>query len=161
MADEQPKEPAPPEPPASAQQEPAPVPYNRFKEVNDGYNQLKARLAEIETKQKADETNALAEQNKWKELYEGTQKDLLKEKANNLRLKVATSKGLPGELVDRLRGETEDELSKDADTLLALVKPANSKGVPPPTAGGQNVKFDYLTETDPAKIREQTRKGQQ
>lgn len=37
------------------------------------------------------------------------------------RLRVAVSKGVPAELVDRLRGDTEDELAADADKLLALV----------------------------------------
>jgi hypothetical protein len=38
------------------------------------------------------------------------------------RLEVAFSKGLPLDLVDRLQGSTMDELSADADVLLALVR---------------------------------------
>jgi hypothetical protein len=38
-----------------------------------------------------------------------------------LRHRVAVAKGLTADLVDRLRGDTEDELSADADQLLALV----------------------------------------
>lgn len=41
--------------------------------------------------------------------------------ASAARLRVAVSKGLPADLVDRLRGDTEDELAEDADKLLALV----------------------------------------
>lgn len=45
-----------------------------------------------------------------------------------LRYKVALAKGLPADLAARLRGGTEEELSKDADELLKLVgsKPASS-----------------------------------
>lgn len=39
----------------------------------------------------------------------------------NARLRVALAKGLPADLVDRLRGGTEDELAADADKLLQLV----------------------------------------
>lgn len=42
----------------------------------------------------------------------------------NLRLRIALVKQLPSELVDRLRGSTEDEIKADADELLKLVKPA-------------------------------------
>lgn len=40
-----------------------------------------------------------------------------------LRLRVAISKQVPPDLVDRLRGETEEELAADADKLLKLVTP--------------------------------------
>lgn len=66
-----------------------------------------ANLSEIERAQKAaaDATAQLAE-------YQRT----------TMRQKVALSKGLPADLVDRLRGDSEEEVSADADALLALVK---------------------------------------
>lgn len=42
------------------------------------------------------------------------------------RMRVAIAKGLPADLVDRLRGDTPEELEADADKLLELVTP------PPP-----------------------------
>lgn len=48
--------------------------------------------------------------------------------------RVALQKGIPATLVDRLRGDTEDDISADADALLALVnaprspKPDSSQG---------------------------------
>lgn len=39
------------------------------------------------------------------------------------RLRVALAKGLPLDLADRLRGDSEDDLTADADALLALVNP--------------------------------------
>lgn len=70
-------------------------------------------------------------------------------KAENLRLKVALSKGLTGEkadLADRLRGSTQEELEADADTLLAHFKPVEEekieekeeekKAPPPPSFDG-------------------------
>lgn len=44
----------------------------------------------------------------------------------SLRFKVALDKGLPPNLVARLHGATEDELSADADDLLTWVKQAGS-----------------------------------
>lgn len=43
--------------------------------------------------------------------------------AEVLRLTVALAKGLPPDLARRLVGSSEDELTADADALLALVKP--------------------------------------
>lgn len=43
-----------------------------------------------------------------------------------VKQRVALNKGLPAELVDRLQGATEEELSDDADALLALVKAPTS-----------------------------------
>lgn len=39
----------------------------------------------------------------------------------DLRRQAALSKGLPPELADRLRGNTQEELEQDADTLRAAV----------------------------------------
>ena len=52
-----------------------------------------------------------------------------------LRYRVAATKQLPADLVDRLRGDTEEEMLADADTLLKLVKPAAPK--PDPTQGAR------------------------
>jgi len=133
--------------------------HPRFKELNQGKQQAEQRLKEIEAKQKEESDKALADQNKWKELYEGSQKELSAERLGGLRLRVATSKGLPLELVERLRGETEEEIAKDADGLLALVKEPQSRGLPPHRRNGQPATFDFLTETDPARIREAVRQG--
>lgn len=39
---------------------------------------------------------------------------------DNLRLRVALQKGLPADLIDRLRGDSEDEIAADADHLMSL-----------------------------------------
>jgi hypothetical protein len=147
--------------PQAQPQEPAPVPYERFKEVNDKFKTLEGKLAEYEAKQKEQEAAQLKEQENWKALFEKTQGELKTERVNNLRLRVASSKGLPAELVDRLRGETEDELTKDAESLLAFVKnTTQDKGVPPPPKGGSNSAFDFSTAT-PQAIREHLAKQTQ
>lgn len=60
-----------------------------------------------------------------------TQRDNLKSeaataKAENDRLRVALAKKLPTELIDRLKGDSPEELEADADELLKLVKPADA-----------------------------------
>lgn len=77
-----------------------------------------ARLAQLEESQKS---------------FEARIPELERE---NARLRVALAKGLPVDLVDRLRGDTEDELAADADSLLALVKPdAPRLPAPDPSQG--------------------------
>lgn len=48
-----------------------------------------------------------------------------------LRQKVALSKGLPANLVDRLQGDDEDSLTADADSLLALLNTPTSPRADP------------------------------
>jgi len=78
-----------------------------------------ANLSELEKAQKAaaDAAARLAE-------YERT----------NLRQRVALTKGVPVELVDRLRGDTEEEITADADALLALISAPKSPR-PDPSQG--------------------------
>lgn len=80
-----------------------------------------ANLSELEKAQKAanDATARLAE-------FEQT----------TLRQKVALVKGVPADLVDRLRGTTEDEIAADADALMALVK-APTTPLPDPSQGAR------------------------
>lgn len=142
--------------PEEQQEDKKAVPYERFREVNEKYRTLEARLKEYEAKQRQEEEKQLAEQNKWKELYEKLQAELKAREVENLRLRIASSKGLPNELVERLRGETEEELSKDADALLDLLGRRNeprTAGVPPAPRNGNAAVVDLLKETDPEKIR--------
>lgn len=90
----------------------------------------RARTAEAENKELkplAEKARELEEANK-SELEKATsQRDALqaeRDKAaqENLRLKVALDKSVPADLIDRLRGETQEELEADADKLLSLVK---------------------------------------
>lgn len=48
-----------------------------------------------------------------------------------LRQKVALTKGLPSDLVDRLRGDDEEALAADADSLLALLNTPTSPRADP------------------------------
>lgn len=50
--------------------------------------------------------------------------------------RVAIEKGVPANLVDRLRGDTEDDITADADALMALVNAPKSPR-PDPTQGGR------------------------
>lgn len=162
MADEQQTNVANGQPPAAngqqqQQEPPGPVPYERFREVNETAKQLQARLAKYEADQKTAKDKELAEQQKWQKLYEERETELAKERQANARLRVATTKGLPAELIDRLQGGTEEELAADADKLLALIKPAEQQqqrqtpGVPP-SRGSKPARLDINSMT-PEEIR--------
>jgi hypothetical protein len=134
------------------------VPYARFAEVNKALKDLQTWKAEQEAAGKKAEEAKLKEQAKWRELAETKDAELKQERLERLRLKVVMTKGLPTEMADRLKGETEEELTKDADALTALMKPQQQdqpkgKGVPP-VSGGKPVTTD-LSKMTPAEIREQ------
>lgn len=81
------------------------------------------------------ETTSMAEQGKYKELYEQQQAATATLEANLkareldlLRQQVATAKHLPTTWAARLRGETLEELTADADEML--------KDMPKPAAPG-------------------------
>jgi hypothetical protein len=59
------------------------------------------------------------------------QKDLSDERAGRLRAEVAAAKKLPPELANRLHGSTREELTADADALLAIL-PTAPTGTPAP-----------------------------
>ena len=75
-----------------------------------------ARLAALEESQKTETQKLIEERDALK-----AERDSLH--ASAMRAQVALAKGLAPELAERLRGNTEDELSEDADRLLALVQP--------------------------------------
>lgn len=54
-----------------------------------------------------------------------------------LRVEVAQKKKVPAELVDRLVGDTKEDLEKDADTLLKSVAPASGLGSDGGSRGGE------------------------
>lgn len=74
--------------------------------------------------------------------------------AENLRIRIGARNGLPDELIDRLKGDTEEEILKDAEKLLGLVT-----GKKPPTQrpkealrGGADPSAAEPDEMDPRKL---------
>lgn len=91
------------------------------------YDDLKAkadRLTEIESAAQTDLERVTGERDELKNKLTPLEQE-------NLRLRVAASKRLPSELVDRLKGGTKEEMEADADALLQLVGGSN-----PPDFGG-------------------------
>jgi hypothetical protein len=100
-----------------------------------------ARLAEIEQAQMTESEKAS------KRIVE-LEAQLADREATTIRQRVALAKGVPAELVDRLRGVTEDEIAEDADRLMALVTtPPTPK--PDPSQGGQPGGTNYALNGDP------------
>lgn len=107
----------------------------RERKKYDGFDDLKAKAAkldELEDAQRSDlerlETRATEAEGKLTPLQQ-----------ENARLKVAVQKGLVGDrafLVDRLKGETEEELSADADELLKQFPATDTTPPPPPDFAG-------------------------
>lgn len=87
----------------------------------------KAKLDEIERANLSDLERAQQE-------AQAASARLAEYERTNLRQRIAIEKGIPASLVDRLRGDSEDDISADADALLALVnaprtpKPDTSQG---------------------------------
>ena len=127
-----PPAPPPTPPPTPPEPTPGPVPYDRFKEVNDALKETQKRLAKIEADQKKASDDQAAKQGEWEKLAKEREAELKAEKLARLRLEVAGKKGIPVDLVDRLKGETSEEMEADADSLLAFLKPKEGPGVPPP-----------------------------
>lgn len=71
----------------------------------------------------------------------------------NLHLRVGLRLGLPEELIDRLRGSTEEEVMEDAEGLLALVNPKRpTDGRPKQRLRGGTEPAQEPEETDPRKL---------
>lgn len=74
------------------------------------------------------------------ERLDGYERRIAEEQQARFRAEVAAEKGIPPALVERLRGNTKDELAADADALLALI-PAQPSGprtpAPDPSQGAR------------------------
>jgi predicted RNase H-like nuclease (RuvC/YqgF family) len=130
------------------------VPYARFKEVNDQLKSLRDQITALT----GEKEQAGQQQQTLEQRLAAIEGDLTKERATNMRLKVASDKKLPAELADRLIGSTAEELAADADRLLAFLKPASGPGVPPPGGGGKPAALD-LSKMSPAEIRRARAEG--
>ena len=141
----EPQKPSPaPEPEGN---QPGPVPYDRFKQVNDELKTMRDRMAKIEADKKTADEERLKKQEEWQKLAEQREAELKDERLKRTRLEIATQKGIPADLAGRLQGETAEEMEKDADALLAFLKPATGPGVPPagPGRGKKPVDLDNMT----------------
>lgn len=74
-------------------------------------------------------------------------------KAENLRIRIGARHGLPDELVDRLKGDTEEEILADAERLLAVISGRKAPTPRPKEAlrGGTEPAVE-VEETDPRKL---------
>lgn len=125
------------------------VPYERFQRVIGERNDLKKSLEDALAKLKE-----IAEQQAAWERERAALVAARDEAARAaLRLQVAARVGLPLALADRLRGDDEAAIERDAAQLLAaLPKSAPpAAAVPPLPQGAGEVRLDALT---PAQIRE-------
>lgn len=141
--------------------EPQPVPYDVFKAKNEENKALLAKISEYEAVNKKEKDDSLAEQSEWQKLAEQrkaeiAEKDtqITEERAKNLRLQVASEKGLPADLVDRLRGATQEEISKDADALLAHIVPIIPDGMPKTKKRPAKNEAKNVADMTPQEIRE-------
>lgn len=90
---------------------------------------------------------------------EDTGKRVTALEAENMRLKVAVKLGgqLPDDLIERLRGDTEEELLEDAEKLLAHFetrKPPTDQPKVKLRGGGNPTAETSLIDTDPDKFAE-------
>lgn len=98
------------------------------------YDDLKAKAAKHDEAVQAQKT----EQERLSEQLTAAQTEAKNARGEAMRLKVATAKSLPTELAARLRGDTEEELAADADTLLAVFPQ------PQQPAPGQRTPVEHL-----------------
>ena len=147
--------PVPPAPPADPA--PGPVPYDRFKQVNDALVASQKRLEKLEADQKKAADKDAADKGEWEKLAKQHEAELAKERTARLRLEVAGRKGIPVDLVDRLKGETAEDMEKDADSLLAFLKPKEGPGVPPPAKRPGAPAETDLSKLTPAQVREKAK----
>jgi len=128
------------------------IPYERFHEVNSKLRDLEATEEKRLADEKAKKNKKLVEENEFKKLYEDTVTEFDDFKKSTLRTQVAYEKGLPPEMVNRLVGETQEELEADAENLLEIIKVDPKKGIPPRNKKGSPKGFDVKNMT-PEEIR--------
>jgi hypothetical protein len=101
------------------QREPGPVPYSRFKQVNDELKQVKQQIAEREAA--ATDEAATAEQPDEAQQIAELRAKLAEAELANLRNEVGMELDLPWAITRRLRGTDRDSLRDDAAYLLRML----------------------------------------
>lgn len=103
----------------------------------DARKAAERQTADLRSKVEQLEAASLSDLEKAQRRAERAEKELADSQLSSLRQRVALDKGLPASLVGRLQGTTEDELSKDADELLGLVKTSPTTPKPDPSQGSR------------------------
>nr|DAP03076.1 MAG TPA: protein of unknown function (DUF4355) [Caudoviricetes sp.] len=91
------------------------------KEAEKRLKELDARVKEFEDRDKTEQERAQEHLERLTGDLDATRASLAAAELNLARVEVAHAKGIPAELVPRLRGETREELEADADALLEIV----------------------------------------
>jgi hypothetical protein len=91
--------------------------------------QLTERLEELEERDKSELERAVSKVSK-------AEKRAADAEGNLLRFQIAAEKQVPKELIQRLQGNTREELEADADELLSLVKSRTDNENTPDFDGG-------------------------
>lgn len=82
---------------------------------------LEAKIKEFEDRDKTEQQKAEEAAARIASDLDATKASLAAAELNLARTQVAYEKGIPAELVPRLRGDTREELEADADALLEIV----------------------------------------
>jgi len=131
------------------QEQPAPVPYERFKEVLNKARTLEEREAALKdaltTKQQEYEAALQTKEQEWQKALEEREaalKDALTKQQEMelraVRYEIAMQTGLPAAMVDRLRGTTPEEIAADAEQLKGIIAPFTPGAPPAPSAHPAN-----------------------
>lgn len=111
--------------------------YKAIRELREENATWRTELRQLQEWKQQQEQSAreaqeaeMREQNKFKELLEQRESELAElktqiaqQEAQRLRASIVSEYGLPEALADRLRGESEEELRKDAEQLRGLITP--------------------------------------
>ena len=87
------------------------------------YEDLKAQVGTLTT-----------ERDTYKQQVEDRDATIRKYETDSVKTRIAQEKGLPASMASRLAGETEEEITKDADNLAQIFRTA--KGTAPMFEGG-------------------------
>jgi len=119
-----------------------------LRKANKEAENARIKLKEYEDRDKSESERAA-------ERIAAAEQRAIEAERSSLRLRIAANKNLPPKLADRLHGDTEDEMSADADELLAEL--GNRNGGTKVPAGPRN--DQPTTETDMSSlIRERMRR---
>lgn len=144
-------------PPATDPNQPGPVPYERFKQVNDQFAAMKAEFEQLKAAQKTAAEKEAEKQGEWEKLAKEREAELKAERLRATRLEVVAEKRLPAELAGRLQGESKEDMLKDADALLKFMAPAQGSnegpGVPPGSSSGGRAGTPDFSKMTPEEVR--------
>ena len=116
--------------------------YSDYEEIKKKNTEYESEISKLTESNKAFETNEI----EYKRSIDDLTSKIKGYETDSAKTRIALELGLPYEMASRLSGTTEEEIKKDAESLVKYIR----KSEPAPVGSNEPVKYSEADSTDQA-----------